>query len=65
MMGNCEMGIHVLCSAAVFSIFRLPTIVAISIRASISSFDWKSGNLPVRNDSRIVPADHTSIATFQ
>jgi hypothetical protein len=49
-------------SAAAFSMRLLPSTAVISSSASTSSFDWKSGNLPVRKKSRITPADHTSRA---
>jgi hypothetical protein len=52
----------VLCNVAAFSIFFLPRIVAISIRASTSSLAWNKGNLPTKKNSRIMPADQTSTA---
>lgn len=58
-------GKSILCRVAVFSIFLRPMIVAISIRASISSLDWNNGNLPARKKRRIIPADHTSIAIVE
>ena len=51
-----------LCSVAAFSIRRRPMTMAISIRASVSSLDWKRGNFFVRKNRRIIPADHTSMA---
>lgn len=53
---------NVLCRTAVRSICFLPIMVAISIKASTSSFDWNSGNFPVRKNRRIIPTDQTSIA---
>lgn len=39
-----------------------PKIAAISIKASISSFELNTGNLCVKMDKSITPADQTSIA---
>lgn len=53
---------HLQCRVAVFSILLFPMIVAISMRASISSLELNKGNFSVRKKSRIMPADHMSIA---
>ena len=59
--GECVL----LCSVAVFSILFFPNIVASSIRASMSSLEWNRGNFRVRKNSRIIPADQTSMAVRQ
>jgi hypothetical protein len=62
---NVEDRVHsILCKVATFSIRFFPMIVAISIKASISSLDWNSGNLPVRKNNKIIPTDQTSIAAY-
>lgn len=53
----------VLCINAHFTIFSRPTIAAISASASVSSFELNRGNLPLKQASRMIPADHTSNAT--
>lgn len=53
------------CSVAANSRSLLPNTAAISINASMSSFDWKTGNFPLKKNNRITPAAHTSMATSQ
>lgn len=52
-----------LCRAATTSIFFLPKMVAISMRASTSSEEAKKGKRQVRKLSRIPPTDQISSAT--
>lgn len=41
----------------------MPIMVAISMRASISSPALKRGNLPVRKSNNMIPTDHISMAS--
>ena len=50
------------CKVAALSILRFPMIAVISIRPSMSSFDWNIGNFLLRKNNRITPADQTSTA---
>lgn len=52
----------VLCNMAHRSIGDRPNTAASSIKASISSFELNTGNLCVRIDRSITPADQMSIA---
>ena len=53
-----------LCSMAHFSMAFRPKIAVISINASISSLELKTGNLWVKSESNMIPADQTSTATI-
>lgn len=44
------------------SIFCLPKMAEISMRASVSSFELKIGNFRVKIESRMIPADQMSMA---
>lgn len=60
---NQDRSLYVLCSMAQRSIELRPKIAAISNKASVSSFELKHGNLCVRIDKSITPADQMSRAS--
>jgi hypothetical protein len=62
MMGHDAGWCDSLWMEATLSIFCLPKTAAISMSASVSSFELKIGNFRVKMDNRMMPADQMSMA---